>query len=66
MDELNYFIIDKDGNRTARCYGRYGGGMAAAEANRKPGERVSEGRRCPYPGCPGDAQARPPCGLCYE
>ena len=65
LDERNYFVI-KDGQRTARCYGRYNGGKAAAISACKPGESVSEGRNCPYPGCPCDADARPPCALCYD
>lgn len=64
-DQRNYFVI-KDGKRTARCYGRYNGGKPAAEAACKPGEAVSEGRCCPYPGRPCGPDARPPCALCYE
>lgn len=64
--ELNYFVIGADGKRSARCYGRYNGGKAAAEAACKPGESLSEGRCCPYPGCPCGPDARPPCALCYE
>lgn len=66
QDDRIYFITGVDGIRTGRSYGRFNGGAEAAEQNRKPGERVEEGRRCPFPGCRGDKDCHPPCGLCYE
>lgn len=66
IDKRIYFILSTTGKRTHRSYGQYNGGSQAAEDNRKPGERVEEGRLCPFAGCSGSKDARPPCGLCYE
>jgi hypothetical protein len=62
--ELYFFVVDTFGKRRL-CYGKYNGGKPAAVAACAIGETV-EGRRCPYPGCPCDETARPPCALCYE
>jgi len=65
---IYWFVLDKDGKRMAGfCYGEFNGAEEAAKKKAAQlGLTISEPRCCPYVGCPGSSQARPPCALCYE